>query len=62
MRIVIENAATTIWTNPVVRWDGAALPDPRPTLDVAATWALRLGIIVLYGVVCILARTLLSRR
>ena len=62
VRIVIENAATTIWTNPVVRWDGVALPDPRPTLDVAATWALRLGIIVLYGVVVILARTLLSSR
>ena len=46
VRIEIANGATTFWLNPVVRWDGARLPMPRPELDVAATWALRFAIIV----------------
>lgn len=46
VRIEVENGATTFWLNPVVRWDGAKLPMPRPKLDVPATWALRLAIVL----------------
>jgi hypothetical protein len=47
VRIEVENAATTFWLNPVVRWDGVALPDPRPVVNAGSTWALRGALLLL---------------
>ena len=47
VRIEVENAATTFWLNPVVRWDGMALPDPRPVVNTGATWLLRGALLIL---------------
>ena len=51
VRIEVENAATVFWLNPVVRWDGTALSEPRATVDAGATWALRLGGLLGLGLV-----------
>ena len=45
IRTVIEGPRTTIFLNPVVRYDGAALPRPRATVNNAATWLLRTAVL-----------------
>jgi hypothetical protein len=41
VRTVIETPQTVLYLNPVLRYDGARLPVPAATVDVAATWTLR---------------------
>jgi hypothetical protein len=42
IRTVIRSPRTTMYLNPVLRYDGARLSAPVPTVDKAATWAFRL--------------------
>ncbi len=46
VRIVVENDSTTFWLNPVVRWDGTSLPDPRPVQSRGVTWVLRTALLL----------------
>jgi len=43
IRTVITSPQTVLYLNPVVRHDGETLPRPAATVDVASTWALRIG-------------------
>ncbi|MBI3791196.1 MAG: hypothetical protein HY275_10005 [Gemmatimonadetes bacterium] len=47
VRIVVENAATSFWLNPVVRAGAGLMLDIEPVEDAGATWALRIGLLVL---------------
>ncbi len=49
VRIEVENAATTFWLNPVVRWDGVAPTESRPIMNVAATWSVRVLLLICYA-------------
>lgn len=41
VRTVIESPQTVLYLNPVVRYDGAALPRPAATVAPVATWLIR---------------------
>jgi hypothetical protein len=41
VRTVIESPQTVLYLNPVVRYDGAALPRPAATVAPVATWLMR---------------------
>jgi hypothetical protein len=56
IRTVIQTPRTELFLNPVFRYDGEALPAPRPTVDAAGTWALRGGSIATLGGVWLLWR------
>ena len=43
IRTVIETPQTTLFLNPVIRWDGAQLPTPRAAVNPVATWAQRMA-------------------
>lgn len=44
VRTVVTSPQTVLYLNPVLRYDGARLPVPVATVDVASTWMLRLSI------------------
>ena len=46
VRTVITTAATKMYLNPVLRYDGAQLPHPAATLDVKGTWLVRLSMLI----------------
>ena len=58
IRTVIRSGKTTMYLNPVVRYDGAHIPRPASTVAAGATWLLR-GSCALGGVLAFVA---LSRR
>lgn len=62
VRIEVENAATTFWLNPMVRWDDSALAEPRPTVNTGATWLLRGALLLVLGALGALTNLLLRRR
>ncbi len=41
VRTVVDAPQTVLYLNPVFRYDGAQLPTPRATVDVASTWMFR---------------------
>jgi hypothetical protein len=43
IRAVIESPQTVLYLNPVIRYDGSALPAPAASLDLASTWVLRIS-------------------
>lgn len=51
VRTVIESPQTVLYLNPIVRYDGAALPRPAATIAPLATWLMRsavtIGLVVL---------------
>jgi hypothetical protein len=59
IRTVVTTPQTTLYLNPVIRWNGASLPSPVASVNLAWTWTQR-GAIAL-GCVALLAR-LRSRR
>ena len=44
VRTVVNSPQTTLFLNPVIRWDGTALPAPAATVNAAWTWMQRGGI------------------
>jgi hypothetical protein len=46
IRTVVTSPQTVLYLNPVIRWDGARLPEPAATVDQAWTWTQRGGIAV----------------
>ncbi|HEX4347823.1 MAG TPA: hypothetical protein VHZ73_09635 [Vicinamibacterales bacterium] len=54
IRTVIRAGKTTMYLNPVVRYDGAHIPTPASTVAAGATWLLR-GSCALGGLVAIVA-------
>jgi hypothetical protein len=44
VRTVIESPQTVLYLNPVIRYDGVAMPKPAASVDAAATWTMRGGI------------------
>jgi hypothetical protein len=46
VRTVIESPQTVLYLNPVIRYDGSALPVPAASLDLAGTWAGRIGFVL----------------
>ena len=62
VRVEITTPNTTIYLNPVVRWDGAALPHPRPVLNATATWAVRTALLATYVMLAALALRVRRRR
>jgi len=48
IRTVIHTPGTTVFLNPVLRYDGARLPQPVSTVEAGATWLLR-GVSLLCG-------------
>lgn len=56
VRIVVENARTTFWLNPVVRGGEGLLLDPLPSEDAGATWALRAVLLLAVAGLVALAR------
>jgi hypothetical protein len=45
VRTVIETPHTTMYLNPVIRWDGAQLQQPVAAFNTTATWAARGGLL-----------------
>jgi hypothetical protein len=45
VRAVVHTPQTTLYLNPVLRYDGRALPSPVATIDGPQTWLLRSGIV-----------------
>lgn len=43
VRAVIESPQTVLYLNPVIRYSGSGLSTPAATLDLATTWASRVG-------------------
>jgi hypothetical protein len=41
IRAVVTSPQTTLYLNPVIRWDGRALPRPAASVNVASTWLQR---------------------
>jgi hypothetical protein len=46
VRTVIESPQTVLYLNPVVRYDGAALPRPAATVATLATWLMRSAVTI----------------
>jgi hypothetical protein len=44
VRAVVTSPQTTLYLNPVIRWDGTTLPAPTATVNAAWTWMQRGGI------------------
>jgi hypothetical protein len=44
VRTVVTSPQTTLFLNPVIRWDGSTLPAPAARVDAAWTWTQRGGI------------------
>ena len=51
LRVEVRSDSTEFFMNPVVRWDGRALPQPRPMLNVTLTWLVRGSIALSYALV-----------
>ena len=62
VRVEITTPKTTMYLNPVVRWDGVALPHPSPRLNVTATWAVRSALLATYLMLGALAISVRRRR
>jgi hypothetical protein len=56
IRTVVKAPQTTLYLNPVVRWDGAGLPAPKATVDQAWTWTQRGGILLACTMVAVRVR------
>ena len=61
VRVEVRSDSTEFFLNPVVRWDGRALPRPLPVLNVPLTWALRAAIALAYLAVAAAVVTLRRR-
>ena len=48
VRIEVRSDSTEFFLNPVLRWDGRALPQPHPVLNAGATWTVRCAIALAY--------------
>jgi hypothetical protein len=46
IRAVVKTPQTVLYLNPVVRWDGQALPSPSAAVDTAWTWTQRGGFVL----------------
>jgi hypothetical protein len=46
IRTVIQTPSTTMYLNPLIRYDGVRLPTPVATIDKAGTWLLRLSFVL----------------
>jgi hypothetical protein len=44
IRTVIRSPRTSMYLNPVFRYDGRTVPAPVATIDTASTWVMRLGL------------------
>ncbi len=44
VRVVVNSPQTTLFLNPVIRWNGTTLPAPAATVNAAWTWLQRGGI------------------
>ena len=44
VRTVVTTPQTTLFLNPVIRWNGTSLPEPAATINTAWTWTQRGGI------------------
>ena len=62
VRVEVRSDSTDFFLNPVVRWDGRALPQPRPELNTMATWLVRMAIALAYLAVLFGARLVWRRR
>ena len=62
VRVEVRSDSTEFFLNPVVRWDGRALPSPRPQLNDTATWSLRGAIALAYLLACVSAGMAWRRR
>jgi hypothetical protein len=51
IRTVIRTPNMVMYVNPVIRYDGTALPAPASTIDETSTWLHRAGILVVSGVI-----------
>jgi hypothetical protein len=58
VRTRVKTSTHTLFLNPVVRYDGRALPAPQATIDPLATWAMRLGI---FGFAALLVASIVRR-
>jgi len=58
IRAVVQVPGRTLYLNPVIRFDGVALPSPGAPLDLVWTWIIRGGILI----VCALLTFSLIRR
>jgi len=57
VRAVVTSPQTTLYLNPVIRWNGATLPEPAATVNAAWTWTQRGGIALACVALLIRART-----
>jgi hypothetical protein len=46
VRTVIESPQTVLYLNPVIRYDGSALPAPAASIDIAGTWVIRISFVL----------------
>jgi len=46
IRTVIRTPSTTMYLNPLIRYDGVRLPAPAATIDTGGTWLLRLSFVL----------------
>ena len=56
VRTVVESPQTVLYLNPIVRYDGAALPVPMAGIQPIATWLLRFSYVAGLAVVAALVR------
>ncbi|HZR23105.1 MAG TPA: hypothetical protein VFA59_05905 [Vicinamibacterales bacterium] len=56
VRTVVRTPTRILFVNPVIRWDGKALPSPVATVNALFTWAERIGILILCALVALFAR------
>lgn len=45
VRTVVTSPQSTLFLNPVLRWDGQHLPAPHATVNAAATWTQRIAVL-----------------
>jgi hypothetical protein len=55
IRTVVTSPQTTLYLNPVIRWNGESLPSPAATVNAAWTWTQR-GAAMAVGCVVLLLR------
>jgi hypothetical protein len=60
VRAVVITPQTVLYLNPVIRWDGARLPLPAASVDLAWTWIQRGGSVV--GAVLLVMARVRSRQ
>lgn len=56
IRTVVTGPHTTLYLNPVLRWNGTALPEPVATINGLLTWAQRGAALIACGVLWMMTR------